>query len=123
MKRLISLVFVLITVAFVGCKGKNHNNLSDGLYAEIETDKGTILVQLEYTKAPITVANFVSLAEGTNTFVTETYKGRPLYDGLKFHRVISKSNGDNVPFAKLYTTPASHNWADSCTSMPTAMNP
>ena len=98
MKRLISVVLVLITVAFVGCKGKNHNNLSDGLYAEIETAKGTVLVQLDYTKAPITVANFVSLAEGTNAFVSETYKGRPLYDGLRFHRVISKNNGDAEDF-------------------------
>ena len=98
MKRLISLVLVLITVAFIGCNGKNHNNLSDGLYAEIETAKGTILVQLEYTKAPITVANFITLAEGTNSFVTESYKGRPLYDGLRFHRVISKANGDAEDF-------------------------
>lgn len=68
----------------------NPNNTNEGIFAEIETDKGKILLQLEYQKTPITVANFISLAEGTNTsIVDEKYKGKPFYDGLKFHRVIA----------------------------------
>ncbi len=62
---------------------------TEGIFATILTNKGTIVVQLEFQKAPITVANFISLVEGTNTFVTkEKQKGKPFYDGLKFHRVI-----------------------------------
>lgn len=64
------------------------NSANDGLFAEIQTSKGTMLLQLEFQKTPVTVASFVSLAEGTNTYVTASLKGKPFYDGLKFHRVI-----------------------------------
>jgi cyclophilin family peptidyl-prolyl cis-trans isomerase len=86
MKNRIFLVLLTITTFFSCQKG---NNLPDGLYAQIETSKGTITLALDYEKAPITVANFITLAEGNNEFVTdESLKNKPFYDGLKFHRVL-----------------------------------
>jgi cyclophilin family peptidyl-prolyl cis-trans isomerase len=89
MKKSFLLVFLVIA-SFYSCK-EEHNNLPDGLYAKIETNKGEIIVQLDFEKAPITVANYVTLAEGKNDFVTnEKLKNRPFFDGLKFHRVIKE---------------------------------
>lgn len=62
----------------------------EGIFAVIATNKGNITLKLEYQKTPVTTANFISLAEGTNTITTnEKLKGKPFYDGLKFHRVIA----------------------------------
>jgi FKBP-type peptidyl-prolyl cis-trans isomerase len=65
-----------------------QSNLEDGMYAKINTTKGDILIQLEYEKTPLTVANFVALAEGTLKN-NKKEAGTPYYDGLKFHRVIA----------------------------------
>lgn len=61
--------------------------MENGIYAQITTSKGVILLKLTYDKTPATVANFVALAEG-NQPNQQKPEGVPYYDGLTFHRVI-----------------------------------
>ncbi len=63
--------------------------LKDGLYAKFDTSKGEIVCMLEFEKTPLTVANFVGLAEGTKELGGGAgTSGNKFYDGLTFHRVI-----------------------------------
>ncbi len=74
MKTFLRLVTLAIISTFIiGGTAMAETNLT----ASIETNKGTIKVKLYADKAPMTVANFVNLAQ------------RGYYNGIKFHRVIS----------------------------------
>ena len=97
MKRL-SILLLALTISLAGCKSSKYPDLKDGLYADVQTAKGDILLELRPDKAPVTVASFVSLAEGNNPYVKDEYKGKPFYDGLTFHRVVSKATGDPNDF-------------------------
>lgn len=79
---------LLLPLFLVACKSAKYPNLKDGLYADIQTNHGDMLAELYYKATPGTVANFVSLAEGTNTYVADSLKGKRYYDGTKSHRVI-----------------------------------
>lgn len=82
-------VYYLIVAALVltGCKSR-FAELGDGIFADIQTTKGDIIVKLEYEKTPVTVANFITLAEGKSPFVSDSLKGKKYYDGIIFHRVM-----------------------------------
>ncbi len=66
-----------------------ETKLKDGMYAKFNTSKGEIICTLEFEKTPLTVTNFVGLAEGTKELGGGAgTQGTKFYDGLTFHRVI-----------------------------------
>jgi len=87
MKQLTKLFLLTIIILSMSCK-EEYPNLEDGLYAKFKTNYGEFIAELYYDKTPMTVGNFVSLAEGTNPKVSEEYKGKKFYDSLTFHRVM-----------------------------------
>jgi peptidylprolyl isomerase len=86
---LIGMVLIMVNACQSGAQ-----NLGEGLFARITTNRGDIIVKLEYQRAPLTVCNFVALAEGN----MDSHRGKRYYDGLTFHRVISVANGDGQDF-------------------------
>jgi peptidylprolyl isomerase len=71
--------------SIVACSSQGKSDLGDGLFARIQTNRGDIILSLEYQKAPLTVCNFVALAEGK----MNAAGNKPFYDGLTFHRVVA----------------------------------
>ena len=73
-------IMLILAATLTGCKKKtseSEGTLTGKHHVEIEVaDHGTIKVELDADAAPLTVANFIKLAESK------------FYDGLTFHRVI-----------------------------------
>src|SRR5699024_9074703 len=90
MKKINPIILTLLLGSLmVACSTNKHAELGDGIFAEFTTNQGTFIAKLYHEQTQLTVANFVSLAEGTNEMLTEEdKKGTPFYDGLIFHRVI-----------------------------------
>jgi len=112
--RVLSLMILAMSVSTLSLsQGKKEKKakLAEGIYAQITTSKGAILLELEYLKTPMTVANFVGLAEGNFNFQDSLTFSKPFYNGLKFHRVIPdfmiqggdpQGNGSGNPGYKFY---------------------
>jgi len=77
--------FVLVAIALCA-NAQEPAQRPDGLYAEIKTSKGVIVARLEMDLVPMTVANFVGLAEGTIANAAFD-PGQPYFDGTTWHRV------------------------------------
>lgn len=78
-------------ISFFAVAALAQEPTADGLYAGFTTSEGEFWCQLEFQKVPRTVANFVSLAEGSRPwvdFAQARIRQGPFYDGVTFHRVI-----------------------------------
>ncbi len=83
------LLFTLLLLPFAGLlHAQQATEIADGIYARFTTNKGIIVCQLEYQKTPMTVGNFVGLAEGKFKVGDKVFT-QPFFDGLTFHRVIA----------------------------------
>ena len=80
----ISIIFMLL----ISCIPHKYKDLESGMYAEIQTNKGNILLELYTENVPKTVGNFISLVEGTNSKLVDSLKGKNFYDNIIFHRVV-----------------------------------
>jgi peptidylprolyl isomerase len=87
MKVIKTLAFAIVVMLIYSCS-EPHSNLEDGLYAEFKTNKGDFIAELHFEDIPMTVGNFVALAEGVHPRTEKRYSDKPLYDSLIFHRVI-----------------------------------
>lgn len=88
-KVFIQLFAAGLLISSTGCQ-EQYPDLGEGIFAEFVTSKDTIIIQLFYDKVPLTVANFVGLAEGTHPMLADSLKGNPYYNGTVFHRVIDQ---------------------------------
>ena len=86
MKFLKILLLVFLWATTYGALVGNSQELGNGLYANMETSKGEVVLKLYYKRAPKTVSNFIGLAEGEKK--SNKRDGVPFYDGIVFHRVI-----------------------------------
>lgn len=84
------LMVIILCCTFFGIAANSHTSSDkpDGIFATLETNKGNIEIELYFKNTPLTVCNFIGLAEGTvdNDHVDP---GEPYFDGMKWHRVVS----------------------------------
>lgn len=86
----LSIIASILLMGALSCQNGKYGEFGDGIYAEIVTNKGTMVAKLTHEKTPVTVANFIALAEGKHPMMAEKFKGKPFYNGLIFHRVMDQ---------------------------------
>lgn len=86
LRRLSAVFFAVGLLTFSVSLASAQDKLSDGVYAKMETSRGTIVLELFYQKAPLAAINFAGLAEGK--LGSTRGAGTHFYDGLVFHRVV-----------------------------------
>jgi cyclophilin family peptidyl-prolyl cis-trans isomerase len=87
LKPFVILIVWMCAASIMVSANSAEEKYAKGIYAELNTNKGLIVLLLEFKKVPMTTANFVGLAEGTikNSALPD---GVPYYDGTRFHRVV-----------------------------------
>jgi cyclophilin family peptidyl-prolyl cis-trans isomerase len=89
-KSSIAIFSLALMLSATSCNDNGrYSDLGDGIYAEIVTNNDTMVAKLFYDKVPLTVSNFIALAEGTHPMVNEKFKGKKFYNGLTFHRIMN----------------------------------
>lgn len=86
MKKLKLTLIALVGLVIFSCS--QYPDLEDGLYAEFQTSEGDFVTELHFEEVPMTVGNFVALAEGNHPMVDEEYQNQKFYDSIIFHRII-----------------------------------
>lgn len=86
MKHSFFLAFCSLCFLSACALGPDYSRLGDGIFARVETPHGEFFIKLEDEKAPLSVANFIGLTDGT---IDNKIKGpgEPYFDGMTFHRV------------------------------------
>ena len=76
---------IILTLIFTINLSCNMSQEKNTIFASIETNKGVIKTELFFEKTPITVANFISLSDGTNKNVNDEQMGVNFLSHTKKH--------------------------------------
>ena len=117
------IAYLILTLAGLAT-ANGFEPTEDGLYAIFDTSEGEFTAELYFEQVPITVANFVGLAENSISHFdnsTGAAQNKPFYDGITFHRIIENfviqagspngtgSDGPGYSFADEIETDLKHN--------------
>ena len=92
MKRFFVLLLLAAVPAAFSQEKKEAKKLAPGVYAHFQTSMGDFTAELFEKQSPVTVANFIGLAQGSKQYTDprthQKVTGKPYFDGTVFHRII-----------------------------------